>query len=281
MVWVRLDDSFPDHRKIAELGDYAPLCGWLFICGLAYCNRQLTDGLIPKGHVVRLSSFRRLSIETGGVPGMMSMGDDIDADTLALLLESVGLWEDRETHWYIHDYPDYQPTKAEVEAERANKQAAGRAGGQARAERRGQAGAQAKSNPGPVPVPVPVIPIQEPIAAAAREREFSFEDAEFLNETDEAVARLIREWERATGTTVTAMLGDELVSSLGQLPEEWIADAIKETGRSGARSWKYTNAILDRWKLEGREQSPVVDATEKFRNSRVLEAANKWKAATQ
>jgi DNA replication protein DnaD len=80
---------------------------------------------------------------------------------------------------------------------------------------------------------------------------------------------------------VTAMLGDELVSSLGQLPEEWIADAIKETGRSGARSWKYTNAILDRWKLEGREQSPVVDATEKFRNSRVLEAANKWKAATQ
>jgi hypothetical protein len=138
MVWVRLDDSFPDHRKIAELGDYAPLCGWLFICGLAYCNRQLTDGLIPKGHVVRLSSFRRLSIETGGVPGMMSMGDDIDADTLALLLESVGLWEDRETHWYIHDYPDYQPTKAEVEAERANKQAAGRAGGQASAQARAQ-----------------------------------------------------------------------------------------------------------------------------------------------
>ena len=280
MVWVRLDDSFPDHRKIAELGDYAPLCGWLFICGLAYCNRQLTDGYIPKGHVVRLSSFRRLSIETGGVAGIMAMGDDIDADTLALLLESVGLWEDRDTHWYIHDYPDYQPTKAEVEAERANKQAAGRAGGQAsaqaRAERRGQAGAQAKSNP--VPVPVPVSPIQEPFAAAAA-REDEFSSSGELSETDEAVARLIREWERATGTTVTAMLGDELASNLGELPEDWIADAIQETGRSGARSWKYTNAILARWKVEGREeQSAVVDATEKFRNSRVLEAVNKWRA---
>ena len=176
MPWVRLDDNFPDHRKIAELGDYAPVAGWLFICGLAYCNRQLTDGFIPKQHVIRLASFRHLGIETAGVKGLVSMGEDIEADTLAELLEAVGLWEDRDTHWYIHDYPDYQPTKAEVEAEREQKRAAGRAGGLASGRARAKAGAsaggqadtQAKTKPVPVPVPTASNEAEDDAPASGR-----------------------------------------------------------------------------------------------------------------
>ena len=255
MPWVRLDDNFPDHRKIAELGDYAPVAGWLFICGLAYCNRQLTDGFIPKQHVIRLASFRHLSIETAGVKGLVSMGEDIEADTLAELLEAVGLWEDRDTHWYIHDYSDYQPTKAEVEAEREQKRAAGRAGGLASGRARAKAGASAggqadtQAKTKPVPVPVPTASNEAAVATAA---DFDVE----LSEKEEQVGRLIRSWENATATTVTRTLGDNLADWLERLPEAAIVKAIAETGASNARNWRYCEAILRRYETEGWADKP-------------------------
>ena len=36
MPWVRVDDHFPDHQKLAELGDLAPVGGWLALCGQAW-----------------------------------------------------------------------------------------------------------------------------------------------------------------------------------------------------------------------------------------------------
>lgn len=139
MPWVKLDDGFPDHRKLAELGDYAPLCGWLYICGLAFANRQLTDGRIPKVHVARLTSYRRISIETGSVGTFASLGDDIDPEKLAVFLVSVGLWEDRGDSYYIHDYTDYQPTKAQVEELQRARQEGGKAGATRRWSRKPRA----------------------------------------------------------------------------------------------------------------------------------------------
>ena len=44
MPWVRVDDHFNEHPKLAKVG---PL-GWgIWLAGLAYCNRNLTDGFIP------------------------------------------------------------------------------------------------------------------------------------------------------------------------------------------------------------------------------------------
>lgn len=118
MAWVKLDDQFPDHRKLAELGAYAPLCGWLYVCGLAYCNRQLTDGLIPKAHVTRLAGFEHLSVETGEIPGMASFGETIETRQLADLLVQAGLWEDAGHQYRVHDYLDYQPSRESVIQER-------------------------------------------------------------------------------------------------------------------------------------------------------------------
>ncbi len=97
MPWVRLDDQFPDHPKIDQAG---PLAGWLYVCGLAYCNRQLTDGFIPKGTMPRLSS----------VPSPAKH---------AAALVAAGLWDIVEGGWQIHDYHDFQPTREKVLAERA------------------------------------------------------------------------------------------------------------------------------------------------------------------
>jgi hypothetical protein len=168
MPWVKLDDQFPDHRKLAELGDYAPACGWLYVCGLAYCNRQLTDGRIPKAHVHRLASFRHLSIGTGRVGSneapLAPMPEAIDADELAEMLVDAGLWEDDGDFFLVHDYGEYQFTKVEVEAMREQRRQAGRIGGKARHKRDAKhvASEMPGENPGkmaaklnPVPDPVP------------------------------------------------------------------------------------------------------------------------------
>ena len=45
MGWVRIDDNAPHHRKMLMAGPHA--C-WLWVCGLAYCQRVKTDGFIPE-----------------------------------------------------------------------------------------------------------------------------------------------------------------------------------------------------------------------------------------
>jgi hypothetical protein len=97
MTWVRLDDGFPDHPKVDAAG---PLAAWLYVCGLAYCARFLTDGHIPADRVARLAAV---------------------AEPLALAarLVEVGLWERTTGGYRVHDYAEYQPSAADVRRDRA------------------------------------------------------------------------------------------------------------------------------------------------------------------
>ncbi len=71
---------------------------------------------------------------------------------------------------------------------------------------------------------------------------------------EDPVPLLLRHWERATGTTVTPAFADWLDAELGEgTPLEWLRDAISETGANGSKAWKYTRAIIERWRLHGRE----------------------------
>lgn len=102
MSWIRIDDHAPEHPKMLAAG---PTACWLWVWGLAYANRQLTDGFIPCD-AIYLSGVRN--------PGRF-------ADTLM----DVGLWDrvmptetsDRDG-WNIHDYHEYQPSKAQVTQKR-------------------------------------------------------------------------------------------------------------------------------------------------------------------
>lgn len=119
MGWVRVSDDFYDHGKFAQLsalGDSA------WIRGLAYANRNLTDGFIPKRIAKNLIEVEGLGIYQGSNSGR-------DAEPLDGVLELVttGLWDAIEGGYQIHDYLQYQPSKAQVEAkakattERVNK----------------------------------------------------------------------------------------------------------------------------------------------------------------
>lgn len=169
MPWIKVDDHYDEHQKLADVG---PLGQALWLAGLAYCNRNLTDGFIPWSVARNLLSWEFLGkpdedgaslIYRLGAVYVDDDGDDafevVSSSFVVDLLVRAGLWEESGSGYRVHDYADFQPTKAQVLAERAAKQAAGRAGGQASAKARAKAGAkappQAESKPVPVPVPVP------------------------------------------------------------------------------------------------------------------------------
>jgi hypothetical protein len=193
MTWVRIDDGFAQHPKVAGVG---PLGMALQVAGLCYCNRNMTDGFIPWSVAHSLLSWRFVDPETSpeGKRRLFTIavtsgmrGDDCDSEYVIGLLVMAGMWDEVDGGFLIHDYTDYQPTKAQIEAERAQKIAAGQAGGKARAlalaNTPAKADGQAESKPVPVPVPDSETPI--PLAAKAAEKRGAdalLADSEFISE---------------------------------------------------------------------------------------------------
>lgn len=93
MPWFKVDDGFWSHPKTATLSDAAVA---LWLRAGAYSCQHLTDGVIEK-------------------PVLRFVG----AEGAAAELVDAGLWLDHPEGWAFHDWSDYQPTKADVEAERA------------------------------------------------------------------------------------------------------------------------------------------------------------------
>ena len=165
MPWVRIDDGYADHPKLAAVG---PLGQALWLAGLAYCNRNLTDGFIPWSASQRLVTWTYRD-DLGQVSIYLGSHNDapVTNEYVCGLLVGARLWIEVPGGFLIHDYEKYQPTKAQIMAEREAKAAAGRAGGLATAAARGKAHAQAEFKPVPnpnVPNPVPRAPARDPNA---------------------------------------------------------------------------------------------------------------------
>jgi hypothetical protein len=140
MGWVRIDDSFYDHPKFA---DVTPLSISLWIVGMAYCNRNLTDGYIPESVANRLLDFDGLSYTVATIGELAAIGES-DCTPLAVWdLIRVGLWHD-EVHTcpscpqpgrkrlYVHDYLSYQPSAEEIKRNSEVRSIAGKKGASAR-----------------------------------------------------------------------------------------------------------------------------------------------------
>lgn len=149
MAWVRLDDQYPEHPKVTAAGH---LAGWLDVCAMAYCNRQLTDGFVAKSMVPRLST----------VPAPMKRAAELVA---------AGRWTEVDGGFQIHDYLAYQKTADQIRRDRD-----GAAERQAKFRSR-HAGSNAVTNgpvtPSPIPIPkeqtLSVVP-DEPVATAGKRK---------------------------------------------------------------------------------------------------------------
>ena len=51
---------------------------------------------------------------------------------------------------------------------------------------------------------------------------------------------------------LTPLISEEIEAALRQFSEEWIREAVQEAVRYEARSWRYIEAILRKWKTEGK-----------------------------
>jgi hypothetical protein len=94
MSWVKLDDQLADHPKIAQAG---PLGLAVYVAGLCYSARYLTDGFIPYASSERFA---------GSSPELRQK------------LVELSLWDETNGGYLVHDYLDYNPPAAKVKAER-------------------------------------------------------------------------------------------------------------------------------------------------------------------
>jgi hypothetical protein len=123
MTWLKIDDAMVEHLKCVNLSPFA----WtLWLHGLCYCSRNLTDGHIPHAMLPRLSAITR-------------------AEKAAAELVDAGLWHRCEHGWEVHDYLQHQRSAEQVRTERAA------AADRKRAERsrRDTTTPTAATNPGP------------------------------------------------------------------------------------------------------------------------------------
>jgi hypothetical protein len=113
VAWVRLDDSFAEHPKLARAG---PLAMAMQVAALCYANRNLTDGFVPRAVAPLLLNLDGLYLafpEAGSLLG----GEEplaVSWQTVAESLVRAGLWEEEEGGYRIHDYLNYQPSREAV-----------------------------------------------------------------------------------------------------------------------------------------------------------------------
>jgi len=103
-----VDDLYPEHPKLLGLGTWCEVAGWLNVAALAWCKRYLTDGVIPRAAVWRLASFRGMTID----------GEPVTPEAVATKLVEAGLWRERGVFYVIHDYLEYQESRATILARR-------------------------------------------------------------------------------------------------------------------------------------------------------------------
>lgn len=118
MAWIRVDDHFDEHPKLAKVG---PVAWGYWLAGLAYCNRNLTDGFIPWSKARALCSFEVLDDQNRIwhlSRGCGMQGDDMSAEWIIDLLIGAELWKEVEGGYRVHDYDQYQPSREQVEADR-------------------------------------------------------------------------------------------------------------------------------------------------------------------
>lgn len=90
MTWVKVDDAMPRHPKLLSLGRDRLPCQGLWLDGMCYSSAYLTDGFVPVA-----------ALERG-------------CEKYAKLLVKAGLWESVDGGYRIHDYHEYQPSRADV-----------------------------------------------------------------------------------------------------------------------------------------------------------------------
>lgn len=231
-TFVPLDIGFPQHWRVRQLG--RGVAFYAHILALCYCKAYLTDGVVNRGVIAAW------------------MRDGSLTRSALTLLESSGLWLPNsfsaEGGYVIHDWLDYNRSAEEVESRSVS------------AKERGKLGGRPRKN-------LPALSVKTH-SRAETETETETEQSTKVSgggwtgeigvspknkTTQQGFQDCVAAWTSATGTTVTELIGDNINDAIAACGAAWVLDAIRLSGEAGARTWRYTQAILDRWQREGRD----------------------------
>jgi hypothetical protein len=107
--WVRIDDGLASHPKVLAAWTQNPASIGLWTLGAAWSARHRTDGHVAAAFVSSL------------IPGKAKR------ERAVAPLVDAGLWMPNGTGWLIHDWSDYNGTRAELSAARKVARRTGRA----------------------------------------------------------------------------------------------------------------------------------------------------------
>jgi hypothetical protein len=111
--WVKLDDQYPNHPKVVQVG---PLGMALHVAATCYAAQYLTDGFVPVAQMSKLINLEGISVcnaVSNGVSHSVTYKEITDELTMVGLLEVVP------GGFKVHDYLMYNPPADKVKAERA------------------------------------------------------------------------------------------------------------------------------------------------------------------
>lgn len=101
MTWIKLDDAYPEHRKLKRAGDLRAFCIALDIAGMCFCGRFNTDGFIGDDDL----------------PGVLEVLPVNRRQVVLAKLVTIGRWDrdgERGGYW-VRNYLGYNPSAARRE----------------------------------------------------------------------------------------------------------------------------------------------------------------------
>jgi DnaD/phage-associated family protein len=230
MAWARIDDKLLDNTKVREAGKDA---AYLYLSGLIYASNQMTDGKIMDS-ALSLVAFK------GWIKNF-----ERHADTLV----RCDLWDRIEGGYSIHDYTEYNPTKAEVEAAREKKINAGRRGGEAKAQALAYqtpstclADAEQMLDHIPKHMPSNTLAISPTPTPTYKDKPEGGGDS--------ARGEVFVAYENEIGM-LTSFIGESLQQAEAEYSTIWVIEAIREASSYSGKSLKYVQKVLQNWKQHG------------------------------
>lgn len=236
-MWVKLDDSFFEHRKVVAV---TPIARLLFLASLAHSAKHLADGVVAEGYLPNIRA------SAGATRRHMAE------------LVSVGLWETHPSGYLIHDWSDYNPPAEKVRAKRAaakermNALRSREQDGTVQGEQDGEQDASVQDEQThAVHARTRAIPVSRnplPVAPAGGAA------------TSPILALLSKNFENELGE-LSVSVGDELRDWSERIPangrgEKCVEYAFREAAAQSHRSWSYVAAILSRLEGEGWPAEP-------------------------
>jgi len=235
-TYVKINDDMPWNNKISRVSMAAK---WVYVASICFCGHNRTSGLVERAS---------LRLIPGATP------------KFAKDLTDAGLWEVRPEGWFVHDFPEYNRTREQID-EITEKNRANGAKGLANRYANGLRTASEKPSESPPKKLASGLQVRSAAAAALLEPPVllpegkGYEAAAAANSAGEppgdSLAKIREAWTSATGQIVTPQVADSMLGWIQKVGVDRVAEAIQETGNSGGRTWKYAAAILERWEREG------------------------------